>query len=88
MAKQPSSLAPEEELLLANVLAQCLDAMEAGESDLDALAAGHLSLSARIKPLLEVAQALRERRPEAPVVTPEFLLGWERDGDGRHQRVS
>ena len=88
MAKQPLTLAPEEELLLASVLAECLEAMDEGESNLDALAGRHPPLSARIKPLLEVAQALRERRPLAPVPTPELLLGWQLDSGGRYKRLS
>lgn len=86
MVRQHLSLAPEEELLLANVLAECLDAMEGG-SDLHAIAARYPSLSARVMPLLEIAQALRLRRPEAPVVTPQYLLDWEREA-GRQTRAS
>lgn len=88
MTRQRSSLAPGEELLLASVLAECLDAMDEGESDLNVLARRHPSLAARIKPLLEVALALRERRPEAPPLTPELLLSWELDLGGPHKRAS
>ncbi len=86
MVSQHLRLAPEEELLLANVLAECLDAMEEGASDLHAIAARYPSFSARVKPLLEIAQALRQRRPDVPVVTPQYLLDWEREA-GRHRRA-
>ena len=52
---------------LAHVLEECLDAMERGEGDLDALADRHPEAKPQILPLLEIAAALRARRALYPV---------------------
>jgi len=56
-----------EELALAGALEQCLQAMEQGEGDLDALADRHPLARPEIRPLLEIAAALRARRLLYPV---------------------
>ena len=62
-----------DELALAKVLEDCLDAMADGESDLDALAFRTPDAFEEIRPLLDVAQLLAERRPQAPSAPPEFV---------------
>lgn len=51
-----------EELALARVLEECLEAMEQGETDLDKLAGRYPEAWDEIRPLLEIAQQLRQRR--------------------------
>jgi hypothetical protein len=48
-----------EELALARVLEECLDAMEEGQTDLEALVARHPEAAVEIRPLLEIALRLR-----------------------------
>jgi hypothetical protein len=50
-----------EELSLAFVLEECLQAMEQGETDLDRLVGRYPDSRDEIRPLLEIAQQLRER---------------------------
>ena len=63
-----ASLAPDQELLLAGILEECLEAMRKGATDLDALANRYPWARQEIRPLLEIARALqrRRRRPEPP----------------------
>ena len=62
----------DEEMALAGVLEECLDAMERGEGDLDALAGRHPQAKEELRPLLEIAAELRERRALYPM--PESFL--------------
>jgi len=48
-----------EELALARVLEECLDAMEGGETDLERLVARHPEAAIEMRPLLEIALRLR-----------------------------
>jgi hypothetical protein len=48
-----------EELALARVLEQCLDAMEDGETDLDRLLAPYPEAAIEIRPLLLIAKSLQ-----------------------------
>ncbi len=60
------------ELALARVLEECLQAMEQGEVDLDALAGRYPEAEEEIRPLLDIAQQLRQGAAAAPI-TVEFL---------------
>src|SRR3972149_1072677 len=51
-----------EELILARILEECLEAMERGETDLDRLAGRYPEARDEIRPLIEIAQLLRRRR--------------------------
>ena len=52
-----------EELALARALEECLEAMEQGETDLDALAGRYpLPVKEEIRSLLDIAALLRSRR--------------------------
>ena len=62
------------ELALARALEECLQAMEQGEVDLDALAGRYPEAEEEIRPLLGIAQQLR-RGATAPPITVEFLEG-------------
>ena len=63
-----------EELALARALEECLQAMEQGEVDLDALAGRYPEAEGEIRPLLDIAQQLRQGAA-APPITVEFLEG-------------
>ena len=63
-----------EELALARALEECLQAMEQGEVDLDALAGRYPEAEEEIRPLLDIAQQLRQGAA-APPITVEFLEG-------------
>jgi len=65
-------LSPAGELALARALEQCLQAMEQGEVDLDALAGRYPEAEEEIRPLLDIAQQLM-RGAAAPPITEEFL---------------
>jgi hypothetical protein len=58
-----------EELALARVLEECLDAMEDGETDLEKLVALHPDAAIEMRPLLEIALRLRAHMAvrEAPM---------------------
>ncbi len=60
------------ELALARALEECLQAMEQGEVDLDALAGRYPEVEEEIRPLLDIAQQLRQGAA-APPITVEFL---------------
>ena len=60
------------ELALARALEECLQAMEQGEVDLDALAGRYPEAEEEIRPLLDIAQQLRQGAA-APPITVEFL---------------
>ena len=62
------------ELALARALEECLQAMEQGEVDLDALAGRYPEVEEEIRPLLDIAQQLRQGAA-APPITVEFLEG-------------
>ncbi|KKL27158.1 hypothetical protein LCGC14_2387970 [marine sediment metagenome] len=62
------------ELALARALEECLQAMEQGELDLDALAGRYPEVEEEIRPLLDIAQQLRQGAA-APPITVEFLEG-------------
>ena len=62
------------ELALARALEECLQAMEQGEVDLDALAGRYPEAEEEIRPLLDIAQELRQGAA-APPITVEFLEG-------------
>ena len=61
-----------EELALAHVLEECLQAMERGETDLDGLAGRYPDAAAEIRSLLSIAQELREKRTSGTVLSLEF----------------
>ena len=61
-----------EELALAHVLEECLQAMERGETDLDGLAGRYPDAAAEIRSLLSIAQELREKRTSGAVLSLEF----------------
>ena len=61
-----------EEMALAHALEECLEAMERGETDLDGLAGGYPEAAAEIRPLLSIAQELREKRVSGTVLSLEF----------------
>ena len=60
------------ELALARALKECLQAMEQGEVDLDALAGRYPEGEEELRPLLDIAQQLRQGAA-APPITVEFL---------------
>ena len=60
------------ELALARALEECLQAMEQGEVDLDALAGRYPEAEEEIRPLLDIAQQLRQGAEALPI-TVEFL---------------
>ncbi len=62
------------ELALARALEECLQAMEQGEVDLDALAGRYPEAEEEIRPLLDIAQELRQGAEALPI-TVEFLEG-------------
>ncbi len=59
-----------EELALARVLEECLQAMEEGETNLDRLAGRYPEAQEEIRPLLDIAQQLRRRRAAAGAPLP------------------
>ncbi len=61
-----------EELALARILAECVEAVERGETDLDALASRYPEAEGEIQPLLEIVQQLR-RDAGSPPISVEFL---------------
>ncbi len=61
-----------EELALARVLEECLQAMEQGEMDLDGLASRYPEAEEEIRPLLEIAQQLKGRRAAGMPLPLEF----------------
>jgi hypothetical protein len=62
-----------EELALARVLEQCLDAMEEGETDLDRLMARYPEAAIEIRPLLVIAKSLQSHLARRGVpLTLEF----------------
>ena len=61
-----------EELALAHVLEECLQAMERGETDLDGLAGRYPDAAAEIRSLLSIAQELKEKRTSGAVLSLEF----------------
>ena len=62
------------ELAAARALEECLQAIEQGEVDMDALAGRYPEVEEEIRPLLGIAQQLR-REAAAPPITVEFLEG-------------
>ncbi len=60
------------ELALARALEECLQAMEQGDVDLDALAGRYPEAEEEIRPLLDIAQQLRQGAEALPI-TVEFL---------------
>ncbi len=62
------------ELAIARALEECLQAMEQGKVDLDDLAGRYPEAEEEIRPLLDIAQQLRQGAA-APPITVEFLEG-------------
>ncbi len=62
------------ELALVRALEECLQAMEQGEVDLDALAGRYPEAEEEIRSLLDIVQQLR-RGAAAPPIRVEFLEG-------------
>ncbi|MCH7998586.1 MAG: hypothetical protein IIA91_03775 [Chloroflexi bacterium] len=62
------------ELAAARALEECLQAIEQGEVDMDALAGRYPEVEEEIRPLLGIAQQLRQGAT-APPITVEFLEG-------------
>ncbi|MCH7522231.1 MAG: hypothetical protein IH920_00475 [Chloroflexi bacterium] len=62
------------ELAAARALEECLQAIEQGEVDLDALAGRYPEAEEEIRPLLDIAQQLKQGAA-APPITVEFLEG-------------
>lgn len=67
-------LRPAGELALARALEECLQAIEQGEVDMDALAGRYPEVEEEIRPLLGIAQQLRQGAATPPI-TVEFLEG-------------
>ena len=63
-----------EKLARARALEECLQAMEQGEVDLDALAGRYPEAEEEIRPLLDIAQQLRQGAAALPI-TVDFLEG-------------
>ncbi len=61
-----------DELALARLLEECLQAMEQGETDLDRLAGLYPDAEEEIRPLLDIAQQLRRRRAVGAPLSLEF----------------
>ena len=61
-----------EELTLARILEECLEAVEQGETDMDALASRYPEADGEIQPLLEIVQQLRQDAG-GPPISVEFL---------------
>ncbi len=61
-----------EELALARVLEECLQAMEQGETDLNRLLGRYPEAEEEIRPLLKIAQRLRTLRSAGAPLTSEF----------------
>ncbi len=61
-----------EELSLARILEECVEAVEQGETDLDALASRYPEAEEEIRPLLEIALQLRRDAGGLPI-SVEFL---------------
>ena len=62
------------ELATARALEECLQAIEQGEVDMDALAGRYPAVEEELRPLLGIAQQL-SREAVAPPITVEFLEG-------------
>ncbi len=62
------------ELARARALEECLQAIEQGEVDMDALASRYPEVVEEIRPLLDIVQELRQGAA-APPITVEFLEG-------------
>ncbi len=63
-----------EKLARARALEECLQAMEQGEVDLDALAGRYPEAEEEVRPLLGIAQQLRQGAAALPI-TVDFLEG-------------
>ena len=61
-----------EELVLAQALEECLQAMERGETDLDGLAGRYPEAAEEIKPLLSLAWELRAKGARGSALSLEF----------------
>ncbi len=61
-----------EELALARALEACLEAIEREETDLDGLAARYPEARDEIRPLLEIARELKQRRAVGTLLPLEF----------------
>ena len=61
-----------QELTIARALEECLEAMEQGETDLDALSARYLDVGEQIRPLLDIAAKLREL-PHTRPLSAKFI---------------
>ncbi len=61
-----------EELALARVLEECLQAMEQGETDLAKLAARYPEAEEEIRPLLDIARQLGRRGAVGAPLSLEF----------------
>ncbi|MBI1885265.1 MAG: hypothetical protein HYS09_02955 [Chloroflexi bacterium] len=57
-----------QEVRLADVLAECLEAMERGEQNIDLLSARYPDAKRDIRPLLAIAKLLRQAQPWPPEV--------------------
>ena len=64
-----------EELALARVLEECLEAVERGETDLGRLADRYPEARDEIRPLLEIARQLRRRRGIGAPLPLDFREG-------------
>lgn len=63
--ESPHHITPEE-LALGDILAECVDAIEQGETDLNALAGRYPQARQEIEPLLQVAWRLWQKSPLNP----------------------
>ena len=61
-----------DELTLARILEECLEALDEGETDVAALAARYPQAAPEIEPLLEIALMLRQRQPPLPIPAEFF----------------
>ncbi len=58
---------------MARALVECLEAMEQGETDLDALSVRYLDVAEQMQPLLDIAAQLGEL-PHTRPLSAQFIL--------------
>ncbi len=58
---------------MARALVECLEAMEQGETDLDALSVRYLDVAEQIRPLLDIAAQLGELS-HTRLLSAQFIL--------------
>lgn len=61
-----------EDVVITSALEECLEAMDRGETDLDELSGRYPEAEDQIRPLLEIAQQLRQQCCRDVSPSPEF----------------